>query len=71
MKTDYDLGMKEYRLEDLETEMQEQLYSLKIQKRLRNIEPELKAIFNSITRNNPPKINKINPKYAIFSGLKD
>ena len=45
--------MRELKVKDLENEMEEQIKLLKAKKRVEKCEPELCALFNKLTRNQP------------------
>ena len=63
--------MKQISLKDLEKEVDIQIEDLKYEKKIKRLQPELCNLFRSIIRYNPPKVNKIDPRYACFEDLSD
>lgn len=49
--------------------MNEQVTRIKYEKKLSKLEPELSNLFRSIIRYNPPRVSKIDPRYACFEDL--
>lgn len=47
------------------------MMDLKYEKKVRRLDPELSNLFRSIIRYNPPKVSKIDPRYACFEDLSE